>query len=193
MSSFPSADELHSLLNQQHSLQVLRLLSAEDTPAALMPFKAEALIDLHQPDTAKACLEAVIGELDGDMRVYAEVMQAYLWMGDGEIDRGIVQAKACAQRATSTRYKTMALGCVARGYARKGCPELAKRTIQQAIELDPNDFDTLNMQGRVALICDQRIEARAIYERMLPQFPAFASYELAAIAFLLGEFDAQGP
>lgn len=189
MSSFPSADELHSLLNQQHSLHVLRLLSAEDTPAALMPFKAEALIDLHQPDTAKACLEAVIGELDGDMRVYGEVMQAYLWMGEGEIDRGIVQAKACAQRATSTHYKTMALGCVARGYARKGCPELAKRTIQQAIELDPNDFDTLNMQGRVALICDQRIEARAIYERMLPQFPAFASYELAAIAFLLGEFD----
>lgn len=181
--------QLRDLIEQQRPLSVLRTFDSEETPRELLPFKAEALLALALPEEAQACLDSITEPLEADMQLYAQVLRAYLVIGSGKIDQGMLQVKESLSADVSPYYRAFAHGCLARCYASKGCPDLAQAQLDLAERAAPQSFPSLTARARVALMLDQRLEARAIYESMLERFPAFAHYQLASVAYLLAEFD----
>jgi predicted Zn-dependent protease len=181
--------QLRDLIEQQRPLSLLQALDSEHSPSEFLPFKAEALLDLALPQEAQACLDSISEPLEGDMKLYMQVLRAYLLIGAGKIDQGMLLVKRSLSDDAGPYYRAFAHGCLARCYASKSCPDLAQAQLNYAEQAAPQSFPSLSARARVALMLDQRLEARAIYESMLEGFPAFAHYQLAVVAYLLAEFD----
>lgn len=184
-----TAEQLRGLLEEQRPKTVLHLLESPDSPAEFLPFRIEAMLDLLKGKQAEELLDAELESLTGDMRVYGEVLKAYMLYGDQKIDQGLLRAKHYAQQAESPIFAAMAWACVARGYAYKSCPELAQEHLQKALDIAPNTFESMNARARIALHLDQRVEAREFFEQMQEQFPTYAAYQCASVSYLLGEFE----
>jgi tetratricopeptide (TPR) repeat protein len=121
--------------------------------------------------------------------VYAELLRVELLLHQGKIDEALLVAEQAARATNTAHLRAAALGWVARGLATKRCWSLAETTLREAIALAPNDQEVMLAQGRVALLLDRRLDARAAYERMARAGYARAAWGLALVAYLLGEFD----
>lgn len=190
MSNLPSADELRSLLDHLRPATLLSLLNVDELPITLVPYQVDALIELDRDAEAAERLLAVVEALSGEARVLAELCQCKLLLRQGQIDMAILTAEAAAERSPSQQLRATALSWVARGLAAKRNWALAESTLLQAISLAPDDLGVLLGQARVALLTDQRLQARATYERLLSSYPEHAAWGLAHVAYLLGEFEA---
>ncbi|MFZ6029326.1 MAG: C39 family peptidase [Chloroflexota bacterium] len=188
----PTAAELRDLLEQYRPTTVLQLLQGE-VPPALGLYKAEALMELDRYQEAYDCLDALIPLLDGEAWSQAECLWARVLLDLGHYDGGILSAQAAARSTADNAIRATALAWAAVGYGQKNCWNLADAHIRQAIELDPNSPHVLRAQARLRLIADQRLEARAVYDRMAKLDSAwartYARWGLAYVAYLLGEFE----
>jgi len=189
MTTLPTTTDPQRLLDEQRPASLLALLGDDDLPPQLAPYRAAALIELDRDAEAAAYLEPLLPALAGDDRARAELLWAELLLARDDVDAAILTAERAARTAAPPSLRAAALGWAARGLARKQCWKLAEAALREAIELAPNDIEVLFAQVRVALMMDQRLAARAIYERIAVLSPARGAWGLALVAFLLGEFE----
>lgn len=187
----PTPAELRQLIDNLRPNTVLKRLGGK-LPPELCVYKAEALLELDRHEEAHELLDPIIPELQGDDLSNALRFKAYALARKGELDNSIVTAQHAARVAQSETARADALASAAIDLAVKHCWGLATSTLREAIELAPNRPRVLVAQARLRLEADQRLEARAIYERMatldLLWARAYANWGLAHVAYLLGEF-----
>jgi tetratricopeptide (TPR) repeat protein len=150
-------------------------------------------MDLDRYQEAHDLLDPLVGQLDDDAFADAERLWAQILVRMGWVDGAILSARSAARAAKSNDLIAAALAWSAVGYANKRCWELAEKALREAIELAPNLPRVLIAQARVKLEADQRLEARAIYERLAGLggnwAKAYGEWGQAHVAYLLGEFD----
>lgn len=182
------ASDLQALLDRQRPASVLSLTNEPDLDPALVVYRALALDDLDRSNDARAVLEPALPLLAGDDLARATCAWAALLLDSGDSDGAIRAAEDAARVASDPLLRAAGLGWAARGYAHKRCWGLARDTVRQALELAPGQRTALAAQARVALDMDDRMAARAAYERLAVVDRAVGAWGLASVAYLLGEF-----
>jgi tetratricopeptide (TPR) repeat protein len=188
----PDPAELRTLLDNQRPRTVLTLLEREDLPLPLHLYKAEALFELDRNKEAYDTLQPVYAHVSGDELAQAQYLQARILLNGRQIDDAILYAEAAARSAVTPEWRATAIAWSAAGHAQKHCWKLAESALGEASQLAPNHPLVLKAEGRVRLEMDQRLEARAIYERLARQDSVLArvngEWGRAYVAFLLGAF-----
>lgn len=189
----PPDSELRLLLDQQKPTTALNLLDEGELTPQLGTLKAEALVMLDRVREANDTLDPLVMQMQGDDFSRAERLWAEICFRLGYVDGSILSARGAANAAQTDNVRAAAVAASAYGYARKNCWRKAEAAIREAHGLAPNDLAVLLAEARMRLEMDQRLEARAVYERMMqlnaPGAQTLAQWGLAHVALLLGAFD----
>src|SRR5262245_598154 len=193
MTTPPMSQELSALIAAFRPSSVLGRLGLGEIPPELRVYGAEALLALDRAEDAAAYLRPVLDTLDGDAGAQALLLWSELRLRAGQVDAAILAAERAGDLADDECLRAEAKAWGAIGYAHKHCWSLAERSLRDALARAPNHIPIRIAQGRVCLEMDQRLEARAVYER-LAQLGSLAArvraeWGLASVAFLLGAFD----
>lgn len=190
----PTAPELRALLDQCRPTSVLNLLPP-DTPAELAIYRTEALLALDRLKEASEYLDPLVPHMQGDDFSRAERLWAEILLQQGWVDGSILSAEGAANAAANDEPRAVAHAWAAIGYARKRCFNLAQNALNNAHRFaSPGAWPLIYLaEARVRLEADERLEARAIYERLAQLEPVHARFSAAwgraHVAWLLGQFD----
>jgi hypothetical protein len=188
----PSASELRFLRDACRPTSVLNRLGDCEAPDLAL-YKVEALIDLDRTAEAGKLLEPLLPQCQGDDLARARRLWSEILLRRAEIDEAILSAQLGARAAVSAEPRAQALGWSAVGYACKGCLRLATEAMREAQALAGHDPLVLVADARLCLQMDQRLAARAVYDRLGEidslWTQAYACWGRGQVAFVLGDFE----
>ncbi|MDX1428805.1 MAG: adenylate/guanylate cyclase domain-containing protein [Rhodothermales bacterium] len=107
------------------------------------------------------------------------------------VDQALQKAHDFAQTALRLEDVADAHGLLGSIYLARGEYELARDALERAIDLNPNDADSLSVLGAVMLYTGNTAEAVRVYERVMrfdPNANADTLYDLGLAYFLLGQY-----
>ena len=189
----PSTERLQELLDQCRPITVLKELQ-EEVPVELAIYKAQAFLCLDRIEEASQLLEQVIDQLHGDELARAKRYWSQILLVKNQADEAIFVAQSATQVAESREMRAHAMVELASGYSRKTCRKLAEDTLRDAKALiGPNDPILLLGEAHLMLDMDERLAARAIYDRLaeydIPWAQFYANSGRSIVALLLGDFE----
>ena len=195
---------MRQLLDDNRPTTLLRLLSrrspladnAEQVPslkAIAGLYRVEALLILDRYPEARHILRRILTHLHGDDLALAYCLWAQVDIDSGNYDQAILHAEQGIESNIQAQFKSLAHAWMAIGYAYKRCWGMADEAIHRAFGFDSQSPRLLAAQAHLCLEADQRLEARAIYERLcqseIAWGRAYGLWGLSQVAYLLGEFD----
>jgi Tfp pilus assembly protein PilF len=185
-------DDVAALIDHLRPASALGLIKDNQRPD-LGVYRVEALRELGRIREADECLDALLPRLQGDELGRAQRFKANHLFGQGQVDEGMLLLEQAASHTHNANIRAAIISAKANGYAIKRCFNLAENAIREALQVAPDEPRVMFAQATLSMQMDQRLEGRAIMERMPGDTQAWVnSYidlELANIAILLGEFD----